>query len=39
MGRLRKDKMTRFSFANQDIWAGMLGRVTDKYSIELLNSQ
>ena len=39
MGRLRKAKMIRFSFANHDIWAGMLGRFIDKYSIELLNSQ
>lgn len=39
MGRLRKAKMTRFSFTNHDIWAGMLRRFIDKYSIDVLNSQ
>ena len=31
--------MTRFSFTNHDIWAGMLRRFIDKYSIDVLNSQ
>lgn len=39
VGRLRKAKMTRFSFTNHDIWAGMLRRFIDKYSIDVLNSQ
>lgn len=39
VGRLRKAKRTRFSFANHDIWAGMLRRFIDKYSIDVLNSQ